>query len=314
MVVIAIGQAASPPSPLLTEDLRTEMLAVSRRANTFQDVLIRMGAVDRVELSTVTDETASTLQQVRRRLESMDAIPADLAGVVALLDLALESWETGTGSLTEHLLGVADGTPSPGQSDRILDDLLELRAGDRLYRKAVEALSRADVTQPVSSMPDVAFLPSGYPVAPASQTLVAQAQADASPLKLRASLAIEQVTTVPEWVLDTEETLVVDATEQLVVRVIVTNAGNVRSDGSGIAIELAGGDGSAQSATLEVPALAPGETTTITFEPVPVSPGRSYSLAVRMALAPGEGETEDNSRTLRFRVNEGTPTTTAPPA
>jgi hypothetical protein len=155
----------------------------------------------------------------------------------------------------------------------------------------------------------VTFLPDGYPIAPGAQTLLAQARIDESPLALRAALAVEQVTTLPEWVLDTEGTLVVDATESLAIRVIVTNGGNAMSDPTGITIEVVGGDGSAQAASLEVPTLEASAKTTITFDPLTVTPGRSYSLVVRLGLAPGEGETADNSRTLLFRVNEGTVTT-----
>jgi hypothetical protein len=129
-------------------------------------------------------------------------------------------------------------------------------------------------------------------------------------LALNPALVIEQVTTVPEWVLDTEGALVLDASEELVVRVVVTNAGNAASDATGVSTELVGGDGSAQSAIVEVAALAAGAKTTVTFEPLAVTPGRSYSLVVRLELAPGEGDSDGNSRTLAFRVNEGTVTST----
>ncbi|HVR33278.1 MAG TPA: hypothetical protein VMS74_11310, partial [Acidimicrobiia bacterium] len=207
----------------------------------------------------------------------------------------------------------ADGDISLGLSDLLVDDLLELRAGDRLYLEAVEALAAADVTQPVSAMPVIRFLPEGFPLTPGAQTLLAQARVDGSPLSLDSALAVEQVTTVPEWVLDTEGTLVLDASEELVVRVVVTNAGNAASDPVGLTVEVVGGDGSAQSGLVEVPALDAGAKTTVTFDPLVVTPGRSYSLVVRLALSPGESETADNSRTLQFRVNEGTvpaPTTT----
>ena len=269
-----------------------------------------MGSVDRVELQTVTDEALVRIGDARIFIDELEDPPPEFAAVLALFDLALESWGDGTSGLTEHLLAAADGDEGLGLTDQVTDDLLELRAGDRLYRELVSALATADVTQPVSPMPDVRFLPEGFPVGPGAQTLLAQARVDGSPLSLDAALAVEQVTTVPEWVLDTGGTLVLDATEQLVVRVVITNAGNALSDASAVSIELAGGDGSAQSATAEVPALEAGAKTTVTFDPLAVTPGRSYSLVVQLALAPGEGETADNSRTLLFRVNEGTVTTT----
>lgn len=312
LLVAAIGlsQAATPSSPLLAEDVRSRAMDVSRRADVFRDMLSRIGSVDRVELQTVTDEASTRIADVRTFLAELENPPAEITGVLVLFDLALESWAEGSTGLTAHLLAAADGDAGLGLTDLVTDDLLQLRAGDRLYRQAVAELASADVTQPVSPMPDVSFLPDGYPVGPAARTLLAQARVVGSPLSLNAALAVEQVTTVPEWVLDTEGTLVVDAAESLVVRVVVTNRGNALSEPTVLAVEVIGGDGSAQEASLDVPALEPGAKTTVTFDPLSVTPGRSYSLVVRLALAPGESETADNSRTLLFRVNEGTVTTT----
>lgn len=307
---IGLSQVSTPSSPLLAEDVRSRAIDVSRRADVFRDLLARMGSVDRVELRTVTDEALVRITNARTFIDELEAPPPEFAAVLALFDLALESWGDGTAGLTEHLLAAADGDDGLGLADQVIDDLLELRAGDRLYRELVSALAEADVTQPVSPLPDVRFLPEGYPVGPGAQTLLAQARVDGSPLSLDAALAVEQVTTVPEWVLDTSGTLVLDATEQLVVRVVVTNAGNALSDPSTVSVEVVGGDGSAQAATADVPALQAGAKTTVTFDPLVVTPGRSYSLVVQLALSPGEGETADNSRTLLFRVNEGTVTTT----
>ena len=288
-------------------------MQISRRAEVFQDMLTRMASVDRVELQTVTDESVARIDTVRTFLTELEEPPAEFLAVITLFDLALESWGAGSQGFAEHLLAAADGDISLGLSDLLVDDLLELRAGDRLYLEAVEALSAADVTQPVSAMPAIRFLPEGFPLTPGAQTLLAQARVDGSPLSLDAALAVEQVTTVPEWVLDTEGTLVLDASEEVVIRVVVTNAGNAASDPVGLTVEVVGGDGSAQSGLTDVPALDAGAKTTVNFDPLAVTPGRSYSLVVRLALAPGEIETADNSRTLQFRVNEGTvpsPTTT----
>lgn len=309
-VAIGLSQVATPSSPLLAEDVRSRAIQVSRRAEVFRDLLARMGSVDRVELQTVTDEALTRISDARTFIAELEEPPAEFAGVLVIFDLALESWAAGTLGLTEHLLAAADGDHGPGLGEQVTDALLELRAGDRLYRELVEALATAEVTQPVSPLPEVRFLPEGYPVGPGGQTMLAQARAEGSPLSLDAALKVEQVTTVPEWVLDTGGTLVVDATDELVVRVVVTNAGNAVSDPTQLFVEIAGGDGSAQSATADVPDLQAGGKTTVTFDPLLVTPGRSYSLVVRLGLAVGEEETADNSRTLLFRVNEGTVTTT----
>jgi hypothetical protein len=310
LAAIGLSQAATPNEPLFVEDLRAGTMQVSRRAEVFKDMLTRMGGVDRVEMNTITRELTTTVTEFRARLAAFENPPAEVTGVVAVLDLALQAWMTGAQGFETHVLAAADGDPSLVLVDLVLEDLLELRAGDRLYRVALEALAAANITQPVSPMPEIRFLPDSYPIVPGAQTVVAQARAAGSPLTLFAALVIEQVTTLPEWVLDTEGTLVVDATDQMAVRVIVTNAGNSMSEPTQLTAEIAGGDGSAHQETLDVPALAAGAKTTITFEPAVVTPGRSYSLLVRLALAPGEGATADNSRTLPFRVNDGSVTTT----
>lgn len=302
--MVLLSQLATPASPLLTEDVRTQMLDVSRPASVFQDVVARAGNAERVELTTITTESVDTLAAVRDELNVIADPPPEVLGVLTTLDLALQSWTTGVAAFTDTMLAAADGDMSPTLSDHLLDGLLELRAGDRLYARAVAALAAADITQPVSGMPEIAFLPAGYPIGPASVSLIAQARALGSPLALQSALAIEQVTTVPEWVLDTADALVVDATEQLTVRVVVTNAGNEGAVPTGLTLEVAGGDGSAQSQRMDVPALEAGAKTTITFDPLSVTPGRQYSLVARLDLAPGEAETSDNSRTLAFRVNE----------
>ena len=310
LAAIGLSQAATPSSPLLAEDIRSRAMQVSRRADVFRDLLTRMGSANRVELQTVTDEAVRRIDEIRTFIVDLEDPPGEFTGVLALFDLALESWSRGALGFTEHLLAAADGEESLGLADLVVDDLLELRAGDRLYQQAIAALAAADVTQPVSAMPDVRFLPDAFPIGPAAQTLLAQARAEGSPLSLFAALTVEQVTTIPEWVLDTEGTLVLDATEDVAVRVVVTNAGNAASGVVDLTIEVVGGDGSAQTASLQVPTLAAGAKTTITFDPLSVTPGRSYSLVVRLEIAPHEGQTADSSRTLSFRVNEGTVTTT----
>ncbi len=310
LAAIGLSQAATPSSPLLAEDLRSKAMQLSRRADVFLDILARTGTVDRVEFTTATNEAVARFTSIRSEFAGFDDAGGDMIGVIAVLDLALESWQLGIEGIRDHLLAAADGDPSLGLADLVIDDLLALRTGDRLYARAVAMLEQANVTQPVSPMPGVRFLPEGYPIGPGAQTLVAQASAAGSPLTLRAALVIDQVTTVPEWVLDTEGTLVLDAMDELVVRVVVTNAGNAASDPRLIAVEVVGGDGSAQSVGAEVPELAAGAKTTVTFDPFEVSPGRSYSMVVRLALVPGEADAGDTSRTLPFRVNEGTVTTT----
>jgi hypothetical protein len=146
----------------------------------------------------------------------------------------------------------------------------------------------------------------GYLVAAGASSIVAIAQAPGNLLELRAELAIDQVASVPEMVVNTSGDRVVTTTETLVVQVVVVNHGNVTSEPTDLSLLLTGLDGGEVPGIQPVPALEPDEPTTVSFDHLPVVPAEIYSLTVRLPLAAGEVESDDNVRTLTFRVNEPT--------
>ena len=306
---VALALSGEETPTLYGEDLREQAATISRKSRTFQDLVARISSVDRVELDEVVDDLLTTLRDVADSAEVVDP-PAELAGPLAVFRIAIDAWSVGAAGFRDELLRAADDPFAVGIEDGLTGALLELRAGDRLYQRFISELATSGLDQPVSSMPDVTFLPQPYPIVPAAQTMAGLARADGSLLELRATLLIEYVTTEPEWILDTEDTLVVSATESLDVRVVVANNGNSPADPRRLDLALTGSEGAIQETFLEVPELDPGSKTTVTFEDLAVTPGRSYQLSLGLELGVGEGLTDENSRTVRFRVNEPTTTST----
>ncbi len=297
-------------SPLYAEDLREQAAAIARKAPVFQDVLARVGAVDRVELVNVVDEVEAAIADSRDFLESTEA-PEEATAAAVLFGLAVDLWEQGVLDLESALLDAADKVgPISTAQDLAVNALLDLRAADRLYAEAVTQLGQADITPPVLPMPEVQFLPSGYPMVAGAATLIGAAGADGSLLELRAELRITNFTTDPPWVVDTAGAVTIEFTEALTFKVVVSNDGNTQSSASEVTLEIVGGDGSNQSFAQPVEALEPGVSTTVSFAAVAVSPSVAYQVAARLPLAEGELETDDNARTQRFTINEPTPTTT----
>ena len=311
VVVVALAAITGDSTAVLyAEDLREQAVVVSRKAGVFQDVLTRISSVDRVELVSVVDEIEGAISDARGFTQSVENPPDEAAAVTVLFGLALDSWEQGTLDLERALLAAADGTGASTAEDLAVNALLDLRAGDRLYAASVEQLAKSEVTQPVSPMPAVSFLPANYPIVAGAATFIASAAAEGSPLELRAQLQITNLTTEPAWVVDAEGGVTVEFTEQLTFKVVISNAGNARSESSEVTLEIVGGDGSNVSLVLPFEELDPGLSTTVSFEGVDVQEAVAYQVAARLPLAEGESETDDNAVSERFTVNEPTPTTT----
>jgi hypothetical protein len=237
--------------------------------------------------------------------------PDEVAPALAVLDLALTAWRSGADEFRRLLFLAADDSAATGVTEAMVDVLVDLRGADRLYGVFVEQLADPDLPQAVLPMPGVLTIPDGFPIVGGAGAMVAAAGVDGSPLELRPALALEQVTTEPEWVLDTQGKLVVEAVETLTFKVVVSNLGNVGSAPLAVTLDLAGEDGTQESAPATVPALDPSARTTVSFGPLAVVPGMAYEVTIVLAQAAGELEVEDNTRALVFVVNESTPPSTS---
>ena len=297
---------------LYAEDVRAETERVARLVGPFQSLILELSETDRVLLNDTIDEVTSTMESVRSFAVETPA-PPEASDVPVVLDLALAAWIEGLEEFRAAMFQAADETfPSPVE-DQLIGAFVDLRVGDRLYAQAVQRLTSADIPPPVSPLPSIVFFPSSFPLAGTANTLVAFARTEGGPLELRAVLEIEQVTTEPGWIVDVQDALVVENTSSLMVKVVVANTGNTRSEPTTVGMELVSIDGALQTRVLDVPSLAAGETTTLSTEPLEVIPGVLYELLVGLPVADPNIEDPSLARNFEFRINDQVTTTTTAP-
>ena len=315
-VVVAFALSADPGTadPLFTESLRERTVELGGKAAGFQAMLDEMAGVDRVRLETAVDGVTTVIAATREQIESAPDEDPQLAGPLAILGEALNAWEAGVTGFEEVVLTAADDEliPVVDLELGLTDALVDLRAGDRVFGAFVESLGRLEgVPQAVAAFPDVDFVPADYPLAARSAAIISSARSPQNSLALRAQLAIDQVATVPEMVVNTNDERVVTTTEELTVRVVVVNRGNTESSPIELSMIMVGADDTEVPGTMPVEPLAAGSPTTVEFVDLPVTPGNQYTLTVQLPLSPGEEESEDNLRSFTFRVNDLTETTAA---
>jgi len=154
-------------------------------------------------------------------------------------------------------------------------------------------------------MPALRFLPNSITPVSLARLYATAAGAQNSPLALRADLAVEQVTSQPELVTNPDGDLVVSSAESIAVDVVVANRCNADAPAQILNLELLSLDG-AETRTVDVPELAPGGQTTVTFDNLAVVPGQTYQLGVALSLSVADGDPTNNAITLAFIVNEPT--------
>lgn len=310
LLALALGSLGerARTSTVALEDLRDETVRLERDAGTFQDLLSRMPGVERSEFEGVIDELEGSLTESEAFFAGLPA-DAPYAGQAVVVRVAVQTWAQGLEGFRTNLLAAADDPLAVGAVDGVIDGLLDLRGGDLLYARFVEAMADPELPRPVSPFPAVRFLPDGYPITAAATSFVDNAKAPDGPLQLRAELALGQITTDPEWLLDADDNLVVIATDQLTVDVVVENRGNIPADPQTVFLDLFSTGEVVDTRSMEVEALGPGEKTVVSFTGLPVQPGLTYAVSVRVGAIDPSEQTEDNARTIEFRVNEETAST-----
>lgn len=296
----SLGDGARSSSTYL-EDLRSEAVSLASDAGTFRDLMTRLAVVDRAQFTQVLEDLRGNLDQAEQ-LSTRQLQTPSLTASATLFQLAVESWRVGLAGVEEALLTAADQPESTGSFDAVATALVELRTGDRLYLALLEEMARPEVPDPVSPMPEIAYLPTELPLHATAELYVGIARSPQTLLALRPALAVQQVTTIPEWVRDSEDRLVVEATETLTVEVVVANLGNEATEEVVATLELADGEQLA-TFTVAVPPLEPGASTAVAFSELAVTPGTSYALTVTIPPASPLDPPEDNGRSLEFRVN-----------
>ncbi len=296
-------------SMIYSEDLRKSAVALSLEATAYRNAMVGFGGIDRVQLDEATDGVLVALADARAIVEAAPGDPEYL-GPVAILASTLDQWEAGVTSVRDGVFAIADGTADSGTPVRLLNALIDLKGGDRLYTSFVSALARADVTQPVSPLPTITFVPVQIDIVSLSQAMVQTASNPESGLRLKADLALKQILTTPDLVVNTDGALVVPATSVLTVKAVVRNDGNTRTAPVELTLVLLRNGEIVFQTSATAGVVEAGAQTTVTFEDLAVDPGGEYGLVVELPVAEGEEVTEDNRRVLDFKVNEPASTTT----
>ncbi len=300
-------------SMIYSEDLRKVAVELSIEAEAYRNSLVGFGTIDRVELDEVTNGVLASVEKTRSLLDSAPENP-QYRGPVSILSATIDQWELGVIAIREAAFAVADDGVDSAAQVRLLNAMIDLKGGDRLYTSFLAALGEADVTQPVSPMPSVAFVPVQIDLPSLSQAMFQTASSSESRLRLRADLALEQILTTPDLVVNTDGAFVVPATAVLTVKAVVRNDGNTRTEPIELSLLLLRGGEIVFEASVMVDAVGAGAQTTVTFEELAVEPGNEYGLVIELPVAEGEEVTDDNRRVLDFKVNEpASSSTTAAP-
>lgn len=286
------------------EDLREQTVVLGRESGTFRDLLLRLPDVSRQELSETTRGVDETLSEVLTFVQELKQEDPPFEGEMVVLELAIDSWRQGVTSFTDSLLMAADEEFALSAADGITRAMLDLRSADRIYGAYLQAMSPPFVPQPVSPWVEVVFLPVDYPIDTATFSLINQASSSTGPLQAEGGLALGQINSDPEWLLDTTGNLVVVATSEITIDAVIENRGNIASNAQTISLDLQSLGDPIDARTLELPPLEPGSKTTATFSSLPVEPGNPYQLSIRVGLVGADIISEEKARTVEFRVNQ----------
>lgn len=98
----------------------------------------------------------------------------------------------------------------------------------------------------------------------------------------------------------------VPPTRTLSVGAVVANEGNVTERGIRVTVTVAGPAGRPPVSTGQTIALVPGASVSLDFDPLPVSPGRTYVLTV--AIVPRSPQRDSAALSERWTIDDAAPT------
>lgn len=306
---ILLAVTSDDSSVIYTEELRKAAVALDGHARTYRNTLMAVGSTDRVAFDAATDQMLTALDQAGVVLESAPTDPA-YAVPVALFGESLESWRAGVTAVREQLFAAADDPGLSAPQVRILNALIDVKIGDRVYKAFMEAVATAEITQPVSSLPVVELVPVQIDLSLLAQAAANLATTEGGPLQLRAELMFTQIITEPKMVKNVDDEWVVPATDSLVVKAVVSNDGNTITQPIELVLLLLKGAEQVAELRVTVDPVPPGEQSTAVFEAITVEPGASYGLVIDLPLTEGEERADNNRRVIDFSINLPETTTT----
>ncbi len=279
----------------------------ARLASSFQDLVVRVGEVERPALIATLSELEERTAEAVTSLPPADERPESVAEAHGFLSVALTSWRDGLARFRRALLVVVDQPEDPSGSLELQGALADLGVGDRAYGRFRElaAQLRQDLDVESAELPEVRFLPSEPSPVFSSQGIVERA-GGSEKLALRRDVALAMVRLEPGPIGERDGIPLVPSLAPLDVQVGVINLGNQTETGLVVSLRLERGEGTPPFEGREVvEELEPGASKTLTFESIGASPGQPSRLLVTVDPVEGEVALEDNTQELSFIRESG---------
>lgn len=285
----------------LVEELRSHTITLDRAARSFVRLIEQIDASDRSELASIITQSRASLEAVGLGL---DQSSGSATGIITLLGVSIDLWDQGLAAFEEAFLSAVDDPFNLIVEEQLIAALVKIRSGDHLYQAFLDETAADPDLNAFSDLRTVVFLPGQYPVVDTAQFLTTYARLSRPSLEFNTDLAIEQVASHPEWISDLEGRPVIIPTDSFDLLVVVANRGNVEIPGETfLELSIWPPGETIHTRVLEVPALRPGEKTTVTFFELAVSPDTSYQVEVRLSHVEGDRSPEDNSYGFTLKVS-----------
>ena len=299
LLVAAAGDETRQELEYLGE-VRSQALQLARSGESVVDLTTRLREIDRDEFTT-TFETA--LGDVAEALLFTEEEPPveSLIPFWSLYRLTLETWDSGLRTFSESLLLAADDPEDEFAETLVAEGLAQLRAGDALYEDVQTFVDRVEVPDPLAPLADVRMSAESGTISSLATSYTVAARATTNTLGLRPELQLSQVLSDPPWQVNANGEVVTVSTESITISAVVTNSGNVASPLESLLLTFIGG-AEPLTAQVEVPALDPEGQTTLTFDPIAVTPGTTYTASVELVISSPDSDLTDNAEVVEFLV------------
>ncbi|HEX6945935.1 MAG TPA: hypothetical protein VF246_01100 [Acidimicrobiia bacterium] len=265
-------------------------------------VIDRLSTISRVEFTTAMDGLVADLGAATAILDEEPPSRAVLP-ITALFRQAVDAWQEGVAGLSSALLQAADDPSDNTAVEGLVVALSMLEVGDTIWAQLVSELESDDVPDPIRPFPEIAMSPGEGAALPLALGYMEAARAETNTLGLRPGIKVSSLLSDPEWQVDANDQVVVPITEEIIFSVVVTNVGNVDTQPETLVLTVIGGTEPVQM-TLPVDPLPPGRQVTLTFEPIPVTPGTVYEVSAAITVDSPDTDLEDNTIVVPFVVGD----------
>ena len=301
LVVSAAGTETRSQIEYLTQ-MGDQAAELSKSADALRQIISRLHVTSRTDFTTV-------IASIEEDLAASQALAAEepptptVQPVRSLFRQVVQAWGDGISLFSSAVLGAADHPDDPNPIDQMASAIAELRAGDGVYADLLVELERDDLPAALTPFPVVAMLPEPAGLVTLALGYVAAARSELNTLGLRPGLAVAQIVSDPEWQVDANQQVVLPATDTVAFSVVITNVGNVVSEGQQVLVTLIGGPVEVELEETVGP-LQPGRQVTMVFDPIEVDPDGLYEVVATILITTEDTNLDDNQIRVQFNVNE----------